>query len=236
MDINEYNKYRNDKIKFAEKFFRLYNPNNSTVLRTKLYDFQKVILACDDFLLIRKERQVGESQAIAFEIAYHLNYTPNFNMLMLSPNKSTLYEIKSKIQRHFSNIPDNIRIPLKSSLKNVIESNINSSIEFRNGNPNNFVRSQTYDAIYIEEADYINDFENSYQILLTCLSKHGKMVIGCTPTLSGSKFEKLWKSKNKFNKLMVDSVTYNYISANKKTLNSLSKTQYDNIIRECVIL
>ena len=236
MDINEYNKYKNDKVKFASKFFHAVDPRRGKHVKKPLYEHQKVMLKTDDFLLIKKERQTGISEAIAFEVAYHLNYTHDCNMLVYCASKVMADNMKDKVIRHFSNIPDNIRVGQTATLRTTFSTEIGSCVEFRHGDANIFGRSQTYDAIYAEEVDFIKDFENSYKALAPCVSRKGKMVITTTPGLSKGTFQRLWNSKNRFNKLLVTTNSHTYNAVDEKTLNALSKAQYDKIIRECAIL
>lgn len=114
---------------------------------------------------------------------------------------------------------------------------INSCVEFRHGDASIFSRGQSYDAIYAEEVDFMKDFENSYQALVPRVSRKGKMIIYTTPKGTNTTFQRLWTQKNKFNKMVVSSkLQSSYNAIDKKSLNALSKAQYDKIIRECVIL
>lgn len=236
MDINEYNKYKNDKIKFASNFFHAVDPRRGKHVKSALYKHQKTILKIDDNLLIKKSRQVGISEILSFEIAYHLNYTKDYNMLVVCPTQDMANDMKAKVMRHFSNIPDNIRVGTSARLlKNTYASEIGAHVEFRKADPN-IGRSATYDTIYLEEVDYINNFDNIYMSLIPTLSRNGKMVISTTPSGNKTHFQHLWNSKNKFNKLFVDIKSYSYNAIDEKSLNALSKAQYDKIIRECVIL
>lgn len=236
MDINEYNKYKNDKVKFAGKFFKGVNPKRGKIVKLPLYDHQKIILKEDDHLLIKKSRQVGISQILAFEIAYHLNYTNDCNILVYCATNTMLNDMRDKVIRHFSNIPDNIRVGQTASLRNNFMTEIGASVEFRTGDASTFSRAQTYDIIYAEEVDYINDFENSYQSLAPCISRKGRMIITTTPNGTQSTFSRLWNSKNMFNKLLVTTNSHSYNSPDEKSLNNLTKKQYDRIINECVII
>lgn len=235
MDINEYNKYKNDKVKFASKFFHAVDLKRGKHVKKPLYDHQKVILNADDHLLIKKARYTGISEAIAFEIAYHLNYSKDYNMLVICPTMVMAHNIRDKVIRHFSFIPDNIRVGTTATMKNSYATEINACVEFRNGDVNGLGHASVSDAIYIEEADSIVDFDQVYAVLSPTLSRKGKMVITSTPGTTKA-FQRLWTQKNKFNKLVVTTNSHTYNAVDEKTLNALSKAQYDKIIRECVIL
>lgn len=236
MDINEYNKYKNDKVKFASKFFHAADKRRGKYVKKSLYDHQKVMLKSDDFLLIKKERQAGITEVLTFEIAYHLNYTHDYNMLVYCASKNQAEYMKYKVIRHFSNIPDNIRVGQMATLKTTFTTDINSCVEFRHGDTNIFGCAQTYDAIYAEDADFIKDFENAYKTLAPCVSRKGRMIITATSEKSNSTLNRLWNSKNVFNKLLVTTISHSYNAIDKKSLSSLSKEQYDKIIHTCVIL
>lgn len=236
MDINEYNKYKNDKVKFAFKFFHAVDQRCGKYVKKSLYDHQKVMLKSDDFLLIKKERQTGITEALAFEIAYHLNYTHDYNMLVYCASRNQAEYMKDKIIRHFSNIPDNICVGQTTTSKIAFTTNMNSCVEFRHGDANIFARVQPYDAIYVEDVHFIKDFEYAYQALAPRVSRKGRMIITTTPEKSNGTFQRLWNSKNRFNKLLVTTNSHSYNAIDEKSLNALSKAQYDKIIRECTIL
>lgn len=236
MDINEYNKYKNDKIKFAEKCFTAVDKNRGKYVKKPLYDHQKVILKEKEWLLIQKSRLVGISEIFAFDIAHNLNYQSDCNMLVVCPNNAMATKMKNKVVRHFSNIPDNIRVGLTATFKNSYATNIHSNVEFKGSDLQSLAHSTTYDIIYIDESYYMDYFDRIFIAISAALSRKGKIIISSGPgpnAVSNAYFQTLWKSKNKFNKLVVTSTDTSYIE-DEKTLNNLTKEQYDSIIYDCV--
>jgi len=239
MDINEYNKYKNDKMAFVTKFFQAMDFKRGKYVHTIPYKHQKVMFKENDHLLIRKARQTGITDAIAFEIAYNLNYIKDCNMVVVCPTRQMSLYVRDKVIRHFNCIPDNIRVGLGSQLlKNTYATEIGACVEFQNGDAHTFSHGMSYDVVYIEEADAMNDFDTAYITLFQTLSRrNGRMVISSTP-MGGSvntPFEKLWTAPNKFNKLDVTTNSHSYNIIDEKSLNALSKKQYNKIIKECVI-
>jgi hypothetical protein len=199
------------------------------------YTHQNIIFKENDGLLIIKTGQVGITEAITFEIAYHLNYTKDYNMLVICLTQDMANNMRNKVIQHFNSIPDNIRVGTGATrLKNTYKSAIGAHVEFRRADPNIGI-SATYDVIYLEEIDFMNDFDGIYMSLAPTVSGNGRMVISTTSG-NKTKFQHLWNSKNKFNKLYVDKNSYSYNAVDEKSLNALIKAQYDIIIRECVIL
>lgn len=232
MDINEYNKYKNDKIGLSKKSFHVVDFHRGKSILVPIYTHQKEILELDRNVLIKKGRQEGVSEALAFDIAYNLNFSPDCNMAVILPNISMATHMKEKILRQFSSIPDNIRVKSTTNNKYVFETNINSCVEVRSVENFNG-RSQRYDKIYMEEVDVMKDFDSVFTTSNSCLSTKGRMVITSTPTTNRNLFHSLWMNNNKFDKLEIKAKAYKHNSPSG--LNALTKKDYDKIIRECII-
>jgi len=236
MDINKYNKYKTDKVSFIESFFKIRNPNNNRLTKTKLYYYQKTILKSTESLLIRKARGVGISYSLAMDINWNLNYQQNCNMLMVCPSSQMSDHNKYIVRDLHSMIPDSIQIPLAGKFsRNIYQSNINSAIEFKIAQTS-FSHGQRYDIIYIEEADIMKNFSRIYSELYQMLSTNGKIIITSMPILVNSTFDYMWKNNNKFDKLDVQPSNVSYQTASANSLNKLSKSAYNKIINECVIV
>jgi hypothetical protein len=198
--------------------------------KTKILDSNK--------LLIKKIRQVGASELIAAEIAYNLNFKPNYNMLYVVPNKSMAKYQMQKTVRQFSSIPDNLRVGLSAlKMKGYYATTIKSQVQFT-GAFDGLGVACTYDAIYMEEVDFMKSFENTYMGLMPCLARTGnpRLIIASTPSGKVSFFDDLW-AKTHFNKLEILTKIGNFgiTTIKKHSLNDISKAQYSKIIRDCVI-
>ena len=238
MDINEYNKYKTDKIKFGDKVFTVFDPRSGTYVKAKLYDHQKQILKNTDYMLIKKSRQVGISDGMKLDIVWNLNYIKDCNMLVVCPTTQHALDFKRKVVEQFNDMPDNIRVnDNKSPMKFSFGTDIGACVEFRVADPK-LGRAQSYDVIYMDEVDHMNDFDNTYTNLCQTVSHRnslGRMVITATPTNKNTTFSNLWANKNKFNKLEVTANTFSYNKIDENSLNSLTQEQYNKIIKECVI-
>ena len=238
MDKQLYNFYANDKLGFFVDHVLIPNNKSGKITKIELFGWKQQILHADN-ILIKKARNLGITELLAADIAYNLNFKNDFDMLYMTINLAMSQDIKHKVVRHFSNIPDNIRIGLKAGQnKNTYETVNNNMVQFSGDNPS-VGCSMRYNEIYLEEVDSFKDFYNTFSGVAACLSiPDGRMVITATPLSGNSHFHMLWNNPaNKFDKL---ELTYQSVSTilnkkRKKSLNDISKTAYSKIIREWAI-
>ena len=235
MDIKKYNKYKNDKKSFSEKFLYVHDYISGKKSNPKLFGWQNEILDSNENLLILKPRNVGVSTSFVFDIVNNLNFQKDHKMLVVSPNDSMLKELLHLVRYNLTHLPVTISVGLNKNLKYSITSNIGSDAIFRCGS-NTMGRGYTFDSIYIDEADGIKNFEDVFVSLMPCLSLNkGKIFISSTP-MNNSYFYKLWNSNNTFSKLSINAPSsYTYNGENSNVLNSITKEMYDKIVDECII-
>lgn len=238
MDKQLYNFYANDKLGFFTDHVLVPNRKSSAMTKIELFGWKQQILYAN-YILIRKQRAMGISELFAADIAYNLNFQDNFDMLCMTPNISMSIEMKNKVIRHFSNIPDNIRIGLKAVQNKFTYETTNDNMVLFSGESSTVGRSKSFHTLYMEEVDVMTDFENAYQNLGNCVSPgKSRILIATTPLSSQSYFHTMWNSLNSmFDKLEVThGKTLCHGKRQKdKTLNDITKTAYSKIIRECAI-
>lgn len=237
MNKKLYKLYANDIDTYFNKHVMVPDGHRGKMVKINMHNWKDKVLNSNK-LLIKKNRQVGVSELIAAKIAYNLNFKPNYNMLYVVPNRAMATYQMQKVVRQFSSIPDNLRVGLAAlKMKGYYATTIKSQVQFTQAFDGLGVAC-SYDAIYMEEVDFMKSFERTYQSLMPCLTRTGnpRLIITTTPSGKTSYFNDLW-AKTHFNKLEISTKTGNFIKEiiRKHSLNDISKTQYSKIIRECAI-
>ena len=238
MNKKLYKLYANDIYEYFNKHVTVQDRARGKLFKMDMNSWKDKVLKSNK-LLIKKVRQVGVSELIAAEIAYNLNFKPNYNMLYVVPNSSMATYQMQKVVRQFSSIPDNLRVGLAAlKMKGYYATTIKSQVQFTEAFDGLGVAC-SYDAIYMEEVDFMKSFERTYQGVMPCLAyaKNPRLIITTTPSGKTSYFDNLWANKTHFNKLEVSTKTVNFAKEiiRKHSLNDINKTQYSKIIRECAI-
>lgn len=235
MNKKLYKLYENDKLEYISKYSVAFDVYRGTLVKMDIKKWKIKALMSNE-ILIKKIRQVGVSEVIAAEIAYNLNFKKDYSMLYVSPTVSMSKHQFDKVVRQFSVIPDNIRVGLSAKNRiNYYATTIGANVDFvasRRG----LGHSHSYDAIYMEEVDFMNSFGEIYRALIPCLnqSADSKILISTSPSGTPSYFRDLW-SRSGFNKLEISIKQLMQSNIRKHSLNDITKTKYSKIIRSCVI-
>jgi len=234
-----YNFYANDKLAFFSDHVKIRNNKRGKITNIEMPQWKTEFLL-SDHILIRKIRDAGVSELIAADMVYNLNFKSDFNMIYMTTNGAMANLHEERISRHFNNIPGNIRTQLKSPLiKNKYSTVVNNNNIIFSGPSEIIGRGWSFGAVYIDEADSMNSFENIFASLLPAIQyNNGKIAISSTPTSGNSYFEKLWKDRtNLFDRVELSHNSNSTLPkfVKKKSLNDITKTAYSKIIRDCVI-
>lgn len=235
MDKRLYMSYANDKIKYISDHSIAFDYRRGKMLKMDVNKWKTKALMSNR-ILIKKIRQVGISELVAAEIAYNLNFKPNYSMLYVAPNTSMSKYQFDKVVCQFSAIPDNLRVGLSAEKrKDYYCTEINSDVRFASPYPG-LGHSHPYDVIYMEEVDFMKKFEETYHSLVPCLSqsKDSKILISTTVSGDPSYFKNLW-SNSSYSKLEITIQELMQKNIRKHSLNDITKTKYSKIIRSCVI-
>lgn len=239
MDKQLYNFYANDKLAFFNDHVLIpgHYINRGKMNKIELFGWKQQILHADN-ILIKKARNQGISELIAAEITYNLNFKKDYDMICMCPTQPMANNMKDKVVRHFSNIPDNIRIGLKAYQNKYTYGTVNDNQVVFSQEDIGAGHSRSFNAMYFEEVDSMNDFQDIYTSMSMCMigKADTKLLISTSPLSIKSYFNMLWNNAhNKFDRI---EITYNgkcSIPKKIKTLNDITKTAYAKIIRECAI-
>jgi len=239
MDKQSYNFYANDKLGFFTDHVLIPNNKSGKMTKMELFGWKQQILHTD-YILIRKARCQGISELIAAEIAYNLNFKNDYDMICMTGTQPMAMEMKHKVERHFCNIPDNIRIGLSASHNKNSYCTTNDNRIIFSAEDVHAGHSRSFNAMYFEEVDMMRDFENIFASMTPCFRGIGnpdeKLLISASPLSTNSFFHKLWNNQNnKFDKMEITYLSQMYNTTRRKTLNDITKTAYSKIIRECAI-
>lgn len=183
-----------DPAYFIEKYVKISHPKQG-VIPFDLYSYQKDCLS--HFLghrhvITNKSRQLGLSTLAAAYSLWMTLFQREKNVLIIATKLSTAQLFIRKVKGMFRYLPKWLVVPS-------VTSETNKSMEFDNGSKIHAIptspdagRGEAVSLLIVDEAAWIEDFENLWIGLLPTLSTGGDVILISSPSGVGTRFHKLW--------------------------------------------
>jgi len=204
--ISELQKCSNDPVYFIEKYVKIQHPTKGT-LPFRLYDFQKESI--EDFVehrfnIVLKSRQLGYSTVTAAFCLWAAIFNSDKAIVVVATELRTATNFFKKVAFAWNKLPAFFKKFVTPTTMTKQE------IAFDNGS---FVkaiptgdsagRSEALSMLIVDEAAFIDGFEELYSQVYPTLSTGGRCVILSTPGPIGNKYHQIWvsaeKRENEFN-------------------------------------
>lgn len=183
-----------DPVYFIEKYVKISHPKKG-VLPFKLYPYQQDCLSTfleHRHVITNKSRQLGLSTLAAGYSLWMTLFQREKNVLVIATKLSTAQLFIRKVKGMFKYLPTWLVVPS-------VTSETNKSIEFDNGSKIHAIptspdagRGEAVSLLIVDEAAWIEDFENLWIGLLPTLSMGGDVVLISSPSGVGTRFHKIW--------------------------------------------
>ena len=178
-EFDEIIKCSKDPVYFIENYFKIQHIDKG-IINLELYDCQKDLVDLYAFsprVMAKIPRQSGKSTCAAAMLLWHAMFTPNFTILIGSPNLNTSDEIMRKIKFGYENLPNFLKCSLTDYTKHWLRFGNGSSIySTRIGHP--ALRGRTISLAYLDEFAFV-DTKTAEEFLLCiapCLSVDNTML------------------------------------------------------------
>lgn len=203
--IKEIIKCGKDPIHFMNAYVKIQHPKKG-LIPFNTYEFQDRCV--DDFRqhrfnIILKSRQLGLSTVTAAYAVWMAIFYKEKNILVIATKQKTAVNIIKKVKVMIASLPKWLMLPS-------ITTNNNQTLAFNNGSQIQAVarsedagRSEALSLLIIDEAAFIQGFDQIWTGLSPTLSTGGSAILISTPNGVGNQYHKLWVDAeagvNKFN-------------------------------------
>ena len=179
-------------VEFIEKNIKL---NNKPI---KLYPYQKKILNdTQDFRLINKARQIGVTQAIAWEALVYALANENELIGIISVAERQAKDVLKCVSDAYHSLPPTLKMKLTVESKQELAFENGSRILSLPNNPRT-IRGKNYTKIYLDELAHYQQDKEIMDSALPTVSRGGKATFISTPLGKQGEFWRLWDEADEF--------------------------------------
>lgn len=192
----EFSRCLNDYIYAIKKYFYVEHPKKGKIL-FQLFPFQEDTirdLIKHRFVIIGKSRQMGISTLLAAYALLNMIFKKNYKILVIATTQDVAANLVRKVRVMYDNLPSFLKA------KRLISDN-KLSMELPNGSSIKAVsssassgRSEALSLLIIDEAAFVDRFEEIWTSAQMTLATGGDAVILSTPNGTGNLFHKMFKA------------------------------------------
>ena len=182
--LDEWVRCRDDIIYFAENYCSIVHIDYG-VIKVQLRDYQKDMLKImfDSRMSQHNlSRQLGKTTAVAIYLAHFVCFNEAKNVGILAHKGSMAAEVLDRTQQALELLPDFLQPGVITWNKNSIELENGCCISAFASSPDS-VRGQSFALLYLDEAGFIENFEETWKAILPVISsgRRSKIILTSTP-------------------------------------------------------
>lgn len=208
--VAEWKKCRDDVLYFAENYCAITHVDHG-VIKVQLRNYQKdmlKIMSTKRMSISKLSRQLGKTTAVAIFLAWYVCFNSSKAVGILAHKGSMSAEVLQRTKQAIELLPDFLQPGIVAWNKNSIDLDNGSSIGAYASSPD-AVRGNSFSLIYIDEAAFIQNWEDCWLAIQPVISSGRQSKILMTTTPNGmNHFYDMWtgaiekradgKSKNGF--------------------------------------
>ncbi|MGL5566716.1 MAG: terminase large subunit domain-containing protein [Plesiomonas sp.] len=182
--LDEWVRCRDDIIYFAENYCSIVHIDYG-VIKVQLRDYQKDMLKImfDSRMSQHNlSRQLGKTTAVAIYLAHFVCFNEAKNVGILAHKGSMAAEVLDRTQQALELLPDFLQPGVITWNKNSIELENGCCISAFASSPDS-VRGQSFALLYLDEAGFIENFDETWKAILPVISsgRRSKIILTSTP-------------------------------------------------------
>lgn len=184
--LDEWVKCRDDIVYFAENYCSIVHIDHG-VIKVQLREYQRDmlrIMADARMSQHNLSRQLGKTTAVAIFLAHFVCFNEAKNIGILAHKGSMAAEVLDRTQQALELLPDFLQPGVVTWNKNSIELENGCCISAFASSPDS-VRGQSFALLYLDEAGFIENFEDTWKAILPVISSGRKSKIILTSTPNG---------------------------------------------------
>ncbi|WVX87459.1 terminase large subunit [Vibrio phage EniLVp02] len=194
--LKEWMRCRDDVVYFAEKYGSIIHIDYG-IIRVRLRDYQKdmIRLMAENRLSIHLlSRQLGKSSAVGILLAHFVVFNEHKEVGIIAHKGDMAAEVLSRVKDVIEFLPDFIQPGIVIWNKGSIELDNGSKIGAFSSDPNS-VRGHSFAMLYLDEAAFIDRWEELYAAIKPVISsgKKSKMILTSTPNGMNHYYD-LWQA------------------------------------------
>lgn len=197
--LDEWVKCRDDIIYFAENYCSIIHIDYG-VIKVQLRDYQKDMLKImfDNRMSMHNlSRQLGKTTAVAIYLTHYVCFNEAKNVGILAHKGSMSAEVLDRTKQALELLPDFLQPGIVEWNKNSIELENGCKISAFASSPD-AVRGNSFALLYLDEAAFIENFEDTWKAILPVISSGRQSKIILTSTPNGlNHWYNLWESSLK---------------------------------------
>lgn len=194
--VTEWVKCRDDIIYFAETYCAITHIDYGTI-KVKLRDYQRDMLkemVSNRFFIAKLSRQLGKSTCTAIFFAHFVCFNNDKDVGILAHKLSMASEVLDRVKQAIELLPDFLQPGIVEWNKGSIELDNGCSIGAFASSPDS-VRGNSFALVYLDEAAFIQQWEDVWLALKPIISSGRKSKIFLTTTPNGMNyFYDLWNA------------------------------------------
>lgn len=194
--MDEWMKCRDDIVYFAENYCSIVHIDHG-VIKVQLRDYQKdmlEIMANYRTSIHNLSRQLGKTTATSIFLAHFVCFNEAKNVGILAHKGSMAAEVLERTQQALELLPDFLQPGIVSWNKNSIELENGCKISAFASSPDS-VRGNSFALLYLDEAAFIERFDDTWKAILPVISSGRKSKIILTSTPNGlNHWYQLWEA------------------------------------------
>lgn len=191
----EYKRCAADVLHFIKKFCIIQHSIRGKI-QFKLYDFQsKTLLDIikHRYNIIAKGRQLGMSTVVAAYALWRLLFTSDYKILIIATTQDVAKELLSKVQLMYDNLPSWLKATARQHTDNKLELSFNNGSSIRAvSSSEKSARSPSISLLIIDEAAFIDNFEDIWTAAQATLSTGGAGILLSSANGASGKFYEIW--------------------------------------------
>lgn len=182
--LNEWVRCRDDIIYFAENYCSIEHVDYG-IIKVQLRDYQRDMLKImSDSRMSQHNlsRQLGKTTAVAIYLAHFVCFNEAKNVGILAHKGSMAAEVLDRTQQALELLPDFLQPGVITWNKNSIELENGCCISAFASSPDS-VRGQSFALLYLDEAGFIENFDETWKAILPVISsgRRSKIILTSTP-------------------------------------------------------
>ncbi|MGL4522751.1 MAG: terminase large subunit domain-containing protein [Bacilli bacterium] len=182
--LDEWVKCRDDIIYFAENYCSIIHIDYG-IIKVQLRQYQKEMLKLmfDSRMSMHNlSRQLGKTTAVAIYLAHFVCFNEAKNVGILAHKGSMSAEVLDRTKQAIELLPDFLQPGVVFWNKNSIELENGCAISAFASSPDS-VRGQSFALLYLDEAGFIENFEDTWKAILPVISsgRRSKIILTSTP-------------------------------------------------------
>lgn len=191
---DEYLRCSHDPVHAIKKYVKIEHPMKGLV-PFNLFDFQIKTLqqfVKHRFNIILKSRQMGISTLVAAYALMKMLFNNNYKVLVIATNQEVAKNLVHKVKVMYSKLPSWLKMEVLEDNKLAITFKNGSTIKAVSSSPT-AGRSEALSLLIIDEAAFIDTFEEIWTSAQLTLATGGDAIVLSTPNGVGNLFFDLWQ-------------------------------------------